>query len=113
MFKHIANPTIQLEGCAVISNLATGPNNFVRTVTKREISAIVSSILSHPASSNIQEAACFSLVRLALSVVNVETMQQNPRIFNALDVAFQKHPDVVGRDIQILLRKLREHQVKK
>ncbi|KAL7483110.1 hypothetical protein ACHAW6_008769 [Cyclotella cf. meneghiniana] len=113
MFKHIANPTIQLEGCAVISNLATEPNNFVSAVTEREISAIINSILSHPASSNIQEAACLSLARLALSVVNVETIQQNPRVFKALDVAFQKHPDVVGRYIQILLGKLREHKVEK
>jgi hypothetical protein len=113
MFKHIANPTIQSEGCAVICNLATGANNFVSPVTEREISAIVNSILSHPESSNIQEGACFALMRLASSMVNVKMIRQNPRAFEALGLASQKHPDVVGRDIQILLGKLREYQVKK
>jgi hypothetical protein len=113
MSKHIANPTIQSEGCAVICNLATGANNFVSPVTEREINAIVNSILSHPESSNIQEGACFALMRLASSMVNVKMIRQNPRAFEALGLASQKHPDVVGRDIQILLGKLREYQVKK
>ncbi|KAL3781305.1 hypothetical protein HJC23_006529 [Cyclotella cryptica] len=113
MFKHIENPTIQSEGCAVICNLATGANNFVSPVTEREISAIVNSILSHPDSSNIQEGACFALMRLASSMANVKMIRQNPRAFEAIGLASQKHPDVVGTDIQVLLGKLREYQVKK
>ncbi|KAL7505340.1 hypothetical protein ACHAXN_004426 [Cyclotella atomus] len=107
MSKHITNPTIQSEGSAIICNLATGPNHFIIPVTEEELDAIVNSILTHRDLSSVQEGAIFALMNLSSSTVNVEMMRQNPKLYEALDLSFTRHPDVVGRDIQVLLENLR------
>jgi hypothetical protein len=107
MSKHITNPTIQSEGSAIICNLATGPYHFIIPVTEEEINAIVNSILSHKDLPSVQEGAIFALMNLSSSTVNVEIMRQNPKLYEALDLSFTKHPDTVGRDIQVLLENLR------
>ena len=107
MAKHIINPIIQSEGCAIICNLASGPHNFIIPVTEEEVDAIVNSIMSHPESPSIQEGAIFALMSLSSSTVNVEIMRQHPNLYEALDLSFSNHPDVVGRDIQVLLENLK------
>lgn len=113
MSRHMANTTIQSEGCAIICNLATGPNNFIIPVTKEEIDAIVNSILSHPDVSSIQEGAIFALMKLSSSTVNIEFMRQNAKLYEALELAFTNHPDVIGRDIQVLLQNIRAPRLNK
>ena len=108
MAEHIVNPTIQSEGCTIISNLATGPHNFIIPITEEEIDAIVNSIMSHPESSNIQEGAIFALMRLSSSTVNVEIMRQHLNLYEALDLALANDPDVVVRDwIQVIYENLK------
>jgi hypothetical protein len=113
MQRHISNPSIQSEGCAIILNLATGPNHFIIPVTEEEIDAVVHSILSHPESSSTQEGAIFALMSLSSSPVNIELMRQNAKLYEALDLAFSRHPDVVGRDIQVLLENLKTEPPRK
>jgi hypothetical protein len=107
METYAKNPTIQTEGCAIICNLATGVNKFVRPVTKNEINAIVKSILSLPESAALHEEACYTLMSLSSQIVNAELMLQNINIFDALELAFQKHPRLVGDHVRILLKGLR------
>jgi type IV pilus biogenesis protein CpaD/CtpE len=107
MQRHISNTTIQSEGCAIICNLATEPNHFIIPVTEEEIDAVVHSILSHPESSSTQEGAIFALMILSSSTVNIELMRQNAKLYEALYLAFSRHPDVVGRDIQVLFENLK------
>ena len=107
MSRHIKNPTIQSEGCTIICNLATGPNHFMIAVTAEEINAIVNSIISHPESASIQEMAMFALMNLSSSLTNVELMRRNAKLYEALELAFSKNPDVVGEDVQVLCQNLK------
>ncbi|EED95504.1 predicted protein [Thalassiosira pseudonana CCMP1335] len=107
MEKHMNNPTVQSEGCAIICNLAMESNQTVQRVNEKEIAAIVSAILAHPDSLDVHEGACFALMNLASSAANVEVIRKNGNVQLALDFAFQQHPDAVGKDIQTLLSRLR------
>ena len=107
MLRHSSNPTIQAEGCAIICNLATGANQFVRPVTEKEINAILSSILTHPDYLALHEGACYALMSLSSRAENAEIIRRNPKTTDALELSFQKHPHVVGEDISKLLGKLR------
>ncbi|KAL7502320.1 hypothetical protein ACHAXN_000450 [Cyclotella atomus] len=103
MSKHITNPTVQSKGSAIICNLATGPN----PVTKVEIDAIVNSILTHIDLPSIQEGAILTLMNLSSSTVNVEIMRHDPKLHEALDLSFTKHPEKVGRCVQVVLENIR------
>jgi hypothetical protein len=76
-------------------------------VTKIEIDAIVNSILTHIDLPSIQEGAILTLMNLSSSTVNVEIMRHDPKLHEALDLSFAKHPEKVGRCVQVVLEKIR------
>jgi len=102
------NPTIQSEGCVILGNLAVSDaDQFVHTVSEKEISAVVNGILANPDELDVHEAACFTLMRLASSAANVELIRSNSTSRVSLEIAFEKNPDNVGNNILILLRRLK------
>jgi len=109
MQKHVYNnPTIQSEGCVILGNLAVSDaDQFVHTVSEKEISAVVNGILANPDELDVHEAACFTLMRLASSAANVELIRSNSTSRVSLEIAFEKNPDKVGNNILILLRRLK------
>ena len=108
MQKHLRNPTIQSEGCVILGNLAVdNANHFVAPVTEKEVDAVIRGILAHPDSLEVHEAACFTLMSLASSAVNVELIRMNGMTSVSLELACQKHPEDVGNNISTLLRQLK------
>ncbi|KAL9190758.1 hypothetical protein ACHAXT_000464 [Thalassiosira profunda] len=107
MRRHGSNPTIQSEGCVIIGNLAVDEtNHFVAPVSEGEVDVVVSSILAHPESLEVHEAACFTLMSLASSAANVQLIRRNGTSRLALELAFQQYPDEVGAGILTLLGRL-------
>ncbi|KAL7534450.1 hypothetical protein ACHAXR_005886 [Thalassiosira sp. AJA248-18] len=108
MRKHIHNPTIQSEGCVILGNLAVDDaSKSVTPVSDKDIEAVVNAILAHPDSLEVHEAACFTLMSLASSAINVELIRNNDMSRVSLELAFQKYPDEVGSNILTLLRRLK------
>lgn len=109
MQKHVYNnPMIQSEGCVILGNLAVSDaDQFVHTVSEKEITAVVNGILANPDELDVHEAACFTLMRLASSAANVELIRSNRTSRVSLEIAFEKNPDKVGNNILILLRRLK------
>jgi len=107
MSKHLQNPTIQSEGCVVISNLATELDGFVHPVSQEEVDSVLAAILNNPDAPHVLQVACFTLTRLATSAVNVQALNRAKDTTLALDLALQMHPEVVGVDVQILVNRLK------
>ena len=102
----INNPTIQSEGCAILCNLSIEDNQFVRPVSEKESNAVINAILNNPDSLDVHDGACYALLSFASSAANVEIIRRNARTRMALELAFRKHPDAVGKDVQTLLERL-------
>ena len=76
-------------------------------MTEKEVNAVIRGILVHPDLLEVHEAACFPLMSLASSAVNVELIRMNGMTRVALELACQKHPEDVGNNIFTLLRRLK------
>lgn len=108
MREHVRDPAVQSEGCAVLGNLtAIDEGGFVRSMTAGEVGAVVDGMRAHPGEAGVREAACSALMRFASSAVNVELIRGNGLSQATLEQALKKHPDKVGSNILILLRRLR------
>jgi len=107
MSNHVQNPTIQSEGCVVISNLATEADGFVNHVSNEEVDAILAAIINNPDAPRVVQVACFTLTRLSNSTENVEALKRARHTTLALDIAIQMHPGIVGVDVQAIIKRLR------
>jgi len=96
MQKHIRNPTIQSEGCVILGNLAgDDTNQFVVPFSEVVVYAVIRAMLNHPDPREVHKAACFTLMSLAPSAVNMEMIRRNAMT------------DDVGNITFTLLRRLR------
>jgi len=107
MQKHRHNHTVQEEGCIILGNAAAVDNKQRSTpVTEKRLEALVRGILAHPESMEVQEAACFALMKMASFAGNVKLMKSNNLLKKALEFMSQKHQEVLGQNVSILLRRI-------
>jgi len=104
MRKHERNPVIQSEGCVILGNIAVNnEDDSVVSISEGGIGAIIQTIINHPDSLEVHDAACFTLMTLASSAENAALIRKNDKMKDALDLAFEKHPQNVGKNIFTLM----------
>jgi len=107
MNKNVSLAKVQVEGCAVLELLSVDASNeVVHTVPSHVVDAVLDSIMAHPGSIDVGEAAINCLTTFACNAENVPLIEGNGKARGALETAFKNHPRELGLPLLALLGEL-------
>ncbi|EJK49025.1 hypothetical protein THAOC_32137 [Thalassiosira oceanica] len=108
MNENVTLAKIQIEGCAVLELLSVDASNeVVQTIPiNYVVDAVLDSIIVHPNSVDVAEAAINCLTTFACNSENVPTIEGNGKARGALETAFKNHPRELGLPLLSLLGQL-------
>jgi hypothetical protein len=80
--------SIQLDGCAILSNLSVDvQNNTVSIVDRSELKVIVEAMQLHSSDESVMASGCFALKNCTYNVANLRSMNKIPNMIQALEKA--------------------------
>jgi len=108
MNENVTLAKIQMEGCAVLELLSVDASNeVVQTIPiNYVVDAVLDSIIVHPNSVDVAEAAINCLTTFACNAENVPLIEGNGKARGALETAFKNHPRELGLPLLSLLGQL-------